>query len=200
MLGWGRKENPKEVFPIENFPLETLGSLRNDALSLLYKKTKVTESPAGAGRSTRRLVDLDKEKVEFFRKILPILDGFDSIFRYTQSQNIEQDEILTNWLRTLTTLYRRLISTLEKEGLVKLESIGKPLDLSHHDVIEVREDRNVPDNTILDEVVKGYMYGNRVLRDAKVIVARNPGGVIGLSEVEEEATPLPPLNPTDPEN
>jgi len=183
MIGWfRRRENPKEVFPIENLPLETLGQSGADALSLLYRKSKRALKTANGGRIIRRLVDLDKEKLDFFRKILPILDGFDSIFRYAQNQNIEKDEILSNWLKTLETLYRRLLSALEKEGLVAIESQGKPLDLSMQEVIETRETPGAPDNTVLEEVVKGYTYGNRVLRDSKVIVAKNPGGIVPVEE------------------
>lgn len=170
MMGWFRGSiDPKEAFPIENFPLETLGDKRGDALTLLYKKS--------AERNTVGLlpapITIDRQKEDFFRRVLPILDGFDNIFRYAERVNLEGNETLGNWLKTLETLYRRLQSALEKEGLLAIESKGTPLDLSIHEVIDTREDQTVPDNTVIDELVRGYQYGRRVLRDAKVVVAKN---------------------------
>ena len=171
-MGWFKGSlDPKEAFPIENFPLETLGDKRGDALALLYK------NPKGNNRVAGHLpppINLNPQKEEFFRRILPILDGFDNIFRYAERTNLEGNETLSNWLKTLETLFRRLLSALEKEGLIAIESKGLPLDLSMHEVIDTREDGSVPDNTIVEEMVRGYQFGRRILRDAKVVVAKNP--------------------------
>ena len=178
MKGWSHNaDDLRDTFPIENLPLEILGAKGSDALSLLYKKQKQPIANQPGRRFSIRNAGFDKEKIAFFRKILPILDGFNSIFKYAQSQNIVEDEILSNWLNTLEKLYLRLLSALEKEGLAAIESVGKPLDLSNQEVVDVREVNDAPDNIILEEMVKGYTYGARVLRDAKVIVAKNPGYV-----------------------
>jgi len=161
--------DPREEFPIDFLPLETLGEKHPDALSLLYRQTLKDRDA-----SPRLPVPLtfDRPKEAFFRRILPILDGFDNIFKYTGHSDLQGDETLSNWLKTLDTMYRRLLSTLEKEGLVAIESVGKMLDLSVHEVVQTREEPGVPDNTIVEELVKGYRFGRRVLRDAKVIVAQ----------------------------
>ncbi len=191
MKGWSQNADElRDAFPIENLPLEILSVKGSDALSLLYKKQKQSVTNQQGRRFPIRNAGVDKEKIEFFRKILPILDGFNSIFKYAQSQNIVEDEILSNWLNTLEKLYLRLLSALEKEGLVAIESVGKPLDLSSQEVIDVREVNDAPDNIVLEEMVKGYQYGARILRDAKVIVAKNPGYVPGTQlldpSMEEE--------------
>lgn len=167
MKGWLKSPaDPKEMFPIEHLPKETWGEDHSDAVGLLYRKKSKQKSQPG--------VHIDKEKEEFFRRVLPILDGFDNIFRFAQNSNLEENETLANWMRTLETLFRRLQNALEKEGLIAIQSAGKPLDLSEHEVVDVRETTEALNNTIVDEVVKGYRFGRRILRDAKVIVARNP--------------------------
>ncbi|MFB3786902.1 MAG: nucleotide exchange factor GrpE [bacterium] len=161
--------DPKEEFPIDFLPLETLGEKHADALSLLYRQTRKDRD------ASQRLpvpLSLDRPKEAFFRRILPILDGFDNIFKYAGRSDIQGDETLSNWLNTLETMYRRLQSTLEKEGLVAIESLGQKLDLSVHEVVQTREEPGVPDNTVVEELVKGYRFGRRILRDAKVIVAQ----------------------------
>ena len=176
MIGWltrSSQPDPRDVFPIDNMPIETYGGKGTSAVRLMYKKMPALPAPG----ETRRLAvknGLDKNKEEFFRRILPILDSFDTIFNYTNNSNIEENETLTNWVKTLEALYRRLLSALEKEGLVGIESVGQRLDLSAHEVVETREAPGKTDQEIVEEVVKGYRYGNRVLRDAKVIIVKNP--------------------------
>lgn len=179
-MGWMKGSlDPKDVFPIENFPMETLENRRGDALALLYNKPKGKHAIAGQLPAP---INIDRHKEEFFRRVLPILDGFDNIFRYAERINLEGNETLANWLKTLETLYRRLLSALEKEGLVALESRGTPLDFSIHEVVDTRSDSSVPDNSIIEELVKGYQFGRRVLRDAKVIVAKNANMTPGTEE------------------
>ncbi|GEM_PF-1317398 len=174
MISWFKSsENPKEAFPIENLPVETWGEGNSDALALLYRPNKQTRNTKTDARPLLLQRGIDKEKEDFFKRTLPILDGFGSIFKHANAQNLEGDEILANWLKTLETLYRRLLSALEREGLVAIDSVGKPLNLSLQEVIDVREVSGAPNNTVIEEIVKGYTYGNRVLRDAKVIVAKN---------------------------
>lgn len=176
MIGWLARSNqpdPRNVFPIDNLPIETYGGKGTSAVQLMYKKTPALPAPG----ETRRLSvksGLDKNKEEFFRRILPILDSFDTIFNYTKNSNIEENDTLTNWVKTLEALYRRLLSALEKEGLVRIESVGQRLNLSVHEVVETRETPDKSDQEIVEEMVKGYRYGNRVLRDAKVVVVKNP--------------------------
>ncbi len=175
MRRWFRSHaDPKEIFPIENLPIEVYGDDTSDTLHLLYRRTGELD-PQKRRQLQRKHINLDKEKEKFFRRILPILDGFDNIFRYAEQHNVEEDEKLSNWINTLEILYRRLLSALEKEGLVAIESVGKPLDLSCHEVIEVRDVPDVTENIVVEEIIRGYQYGNRILRDAKVIVARKSG-------------------------
>lgn len=169
MKGWLKPSaDPKEVFPIEHLPNEVFGEGTVDALEVLYNaKKKADNIPS-------RIFTIDKKKEDFFSRILPILDGFDSIFKFAKVNSQEHNETLAHWLRTLEILYRRLLSTLEREGLVPIKSQGEMLDLSLHEVVNICETSDFPDNMILEELVKGYQFGRRVLRDAKVIVAKKP--------------------------
>ncbi|HPA47272.1 MAG TPA: nucleotide exchange factor GrpE, partial [bacterium] len=88
--------------------------------------------------------------------------------------NLEEDEVLANWFKAIKAVHRHLQLALEREGLSAIKSLGQKLDLTHHDVMDVREDSSVEDNTIVEEVEKGYQYKDRILRDSRVIVARSP--------------------------
>jgi len=180
-MGWFDKpEDRREAFPIENLPVETYGENRGDALRLLYNKRRNDKNGDQNSNHLPKPIGLDPAKESFFRRILPILDGFDTVFRYAEHSDIQEDKKLANWIKTVESLYRRLLSALEKEGLVAVESSGNPLDLSHHEVLESREQPNMDDNIVVEEVVKGYRYGQKVLRDAKVVVSKK-----GQNHIEE---------------
>jgi len=61
----------------------------------------------------------------------------------------------------------------EKESIKKIECLGKCFDHNYHHAITTVEKKDCEDNTIIEEVKKGYMVGDRILRPSQVIVAKN---------------------------
>ena len=66
-----------------------------------------------------------------------------------------------------------LRSAFDQIGIVRIESLGKPLNPTLHNAIQVVD---APDgtesNTIVEEMQPGYMFGDNVLRTAMVVVAK----------------------------
>ncbi len=62
---------------------------------------------------------------------------------------------------------------LKEEGVELIESEGEKFDPYKHECMLVRENEEVPENTVLEELEKGYMFNKKVLRPAKVMVSRN---------------------------
>jgi molecular chaperone GrpE len=60
----------------------------------------------------------------------------------------------------------------EKEGVTYIECKGKPFDHTVHHAITIVEKDDCIDDAILDEVKKGYMLGDKLLRASQVIVAK----------------------------
>jgi molecular chaperone GrpE (heat shock protein) len=58
--------------------------------------------------------------------------------------------------------------------LVFINSVGKEVNLDCQDVIEYRPTTNHPHNYVIKELERGAVFRNRLIRDAKVIVAYNP--------------------------
>ncbi len=69
-----------------------------------------------------------------------------------------------------------LLATLEKFGLVPIESVGQPFDPSFHEALTMEPSDEVPANHVLREFQKGYQYKERLLRAAKVVVSSGPAG------------------------
>lgn len=62
---------------------------------------------------------------------------------------------------------------LKEEGVEPIECEGEKFDPYKHEVMLVRDDDSVPENTVLEELEKGYMFKNKVLRPAKVMVSKS---------------------------
>ena len=75
-------------------------------------------------------------------------------------------------------IHNKLTKVLETQGLVPFASAGKPFDVDYHDALLQIPRSDLPPHTVIEEVERGYMLNDRVLRHAKVVVS---------SEVESPA-------------
>jgi molecular chaperone GrpE len=83
-------------------------------------------------------------------------------------------ESLSAWLEGLTFVARRLLDVLSQEGVNPIETHNQAFDPQYHVAIEVvPASEDVPEGMIAAEVRRGYVVGERILRHAEVVVARN---------------------------
>lgn len=80
-----------------------------------------------------------------------------------------------NMLVGLEMTRKDLTNALEKNGIRPIESVGKIFDPNYHKVVQEVEDASQPAGTIVQEWQTGYTIGDRVLREAVVVVTK--GGV-----------------------
>ena len=65
-----------------------------------------------------------------------------------------------------------LLNTLEKFGVKPLAGEGQPFDPNFHEAVAMETSADVPENLILQEYQKGYMFKDRLIRAAKVVVSK----------------------------
>jgi molecular chaperone GrpE len=70
--------------------------------------------------------------------------------------------------------YQGLVETLIRLGVTPVESTGRPFDPNFHEAVATEENTDVAANTVLSEFQKGYLFKDRLLRPAKVIVSKSP--------------------------
>jgi molecular chaperone GrpE len=101
--------------------------------------------------------------------LLKLLDVKDNLERAISYGNAQQPaESLLQGVRL--TEYQ-LDQLLRSEGVAPIELEGKPFNPQQAEAVSTVVDPNVPDHTIAQEVQRGYMYQDEVLRPAKVVVA-----------------------------
>jgi molecular chaperone GrpE len=62
---------------------------------------------------------------------------------------------------------------LEDNGVERVRTVGEKFDPNVHEAVMVRQSPESPDGTVLEEVRPGYIFRDRLLRAAQVIVAKN---------------------------
>lgn len=98
-------------------------------------------------------------------KLIPILDDFERALKHAKN-----DE---TFVKGVEIIYKRLMNTLENEGLSRIE-IGEKFNPFEHEAVEKIETEDVEEYTILEKIENGYKFHGRVIKPAKVKVAIKP--------------------------
>ncbi|AFH48801.1 Molecular chaperone GrpE [Ignavibacterium album JCM 16511] len=102
----------------------------------------------------------------FIKKILPIVDDFERSLEHINDSN-DYEKLKEG----IQLIYNKLVKILDEQGVKKIEAVGKPFNVEFHEALMQREDPSVPPHTVLDELEKGYMYRDKVIRHSKVVVS-----------------------------
>ena len=129
---------------------------------------------------TRLLADFDnmrarneKENAKMFdygasdtlEKLLPIIDNFERALDHVT------DEERTPFEEGIEMIYKQLMDTLQKIGVKPMDPVGKQFDPNFHNAVIHVEDEEQGENVVVEEMQKGYMYKDSVLRHSMVKVA-----------------------------
>ncbi len=150
----------------------------------LKKKLEETEKLkqeylAGWQRARADLINYKKEELErvgglieaakesLLYEFLPILDNFDAAEKAIP-QNLKEDQNLKGILQ----IKRQILEFLKRYGIEEIKSVGEKFNPVFHEVVGEVDTDEFETGTIVEEIQKGYKIGNRVLRPAKVKVAK----------------------------
>jgi len=126
---------------------------------------------------------LAREKEEFqqfslfqtMQSLIPVLDGFELAL---QSNGSGED-----YRKGVELIYQQLRSALQRLGLEGIESKGLQFNPYMHEAVTLVETEQYEDQEIIEELQRGYIFKNRLLRPARVKVAQRPAA---------ETNPSPP--------
>ncbi|RJQ09227.1 MAG: nucleotide exchange factor GrpE [Bacillota bacterium] len=72
-------------------------------------------------------------------------------------------------------ILRQLHKAFAEEGVTPIDCVGKPFDPAFHEAVDVTLDPSVTEPTVVEELQRGYLLGDEVLRASRVRVAQPPG-------------------------
>jgi molecular chaperone GrpE len=101
------------------------------------------------------------------REILPVVDNLERAIEYSKT-HAQKDSLYEGVELTLKLLKK----VIEGFGVNTISTVGQLFDPNFHEGIGVEENQNYEDNVVVKEVEKGYLYNDRLIRPAKVIVGK----------------------------
>ena len=104
-------------------------------------------------------------------EILPILDACERALNSFPRTN----ESLEQYRRGVELLYKQLNDALSRTGVTAMEVLGEKFDPHLHEAVIREESTEHEEDTILEELQRGYLFKGRLLRPAQVKVATPPG-------------------------
>lgn len=105
-----------------------------------------------------------------FASILPVVDNLERAVDYQEQHQTDSVEDLLTGVRM--TLWQ-LREALEQQDVKRIAAVGEPFDPRYHEAVEVQPAHDDVDaDTIVGEIQTGYLFGDTVLRPAKVRVAQ----------------------------
>ncbi|UTR09342.1 nucleotide exchange factor GrpE [Evansella sp. LMS18] len=177
-------ENAEEPFDTEVAEEETAGEEAVPESEEDNNTSSEKELEAKLEESNNRLLRLHADYENFRRRtrqekeadakyrsqrlaeeLLPAIDNFERALK----TEIESEEA-KNLMAGVEMVYRQLKDALKKEGVEEIEAVGKPFDPNYHQAVMQVEEEGFESNTVVEELQKGYMLKDRVIRPAMVKV------------------------------
>ena len=116
----------------------------------------------------------EKEKQSMFdmgarsiaEKLLPVVDNFERGLK-----TVPEDKEAKLFFDGMDMIYKQLLKNLEEAGVKAIDCVGKEFNPDFHNAVMHVEDESLGENTVVEELQKGYMYKDSVLRYSMVKVA-----------------------------
>lgn len=146
--------------------LQNLKEERDDLYGRLLRKQAEFEN-------LKKRVEREKSEYaqfassELMRELLSALDSFELAIRNASAEGGGSE----NMLRGFELIHKQLQDTLARAGLKAIEAKGQPFDPNYHQAVSTQAATDVADNTVVEELRKGYVLNGRLLRPAMVTVS-----------------------------
>ncbi len=103
---------------------------------------------------------------DIIERMLPVVDNFERGLT-----SIPESEKNTAFVEGMEKIYKQFQKVLEDAGVKAIEAAGQPFDPNFHNAVMHVEDENLGENIVAEELQKGYMYRDSVVRHSMVKVA-----------------------------
>ena len=103
------------------------------------------------------------------RELLPVLDNLELSLEHARNST-STDAIIDG----VELIKKEFLRKLEKFGLTAISAQGEKFDPTKHEATAQVETSQQPENTVVHELQKGYFIHDRLLRPARVTVAKSP--------------------------
>ncbi len=119
---------------------------------------------------------LEKERQDFFKYanegiVLELLNILDDLERAVELAS-EKHQDQAAFLKGVEMILAHIYGLLKTNGVKPIEAQGKLFDPHYHEALMQVENKDLPEHTIVEELQKGYLLNDRVIRTTKVKVSK----------------------------
>jgi len=119
-------------------------------------------------RSVREMSEFKKFANEsLIKELLLVVDNMERAINSSNDEENSNNGLIEGVDMTL----KELLKIFEKFGVKQVESLGEPFDPNFHQAVMQQETDEHPNNTVIEELQKGYIINERLLRPAMVVVS-----------------------------
>ncbi|MCT1397833.1 nucleotide exchange factor GrpE [Paenibacillus sp. p3-SID867] len=164
--------NPEQEIPVTESADEAgsaeLEKLQAEVLEHQQRTLRVQADFDNFRRRTQKeKEDLGKyASSKLITELLPVIDNFERAL-----QASEENPEFESFSKGVSMIFRQLESVLATEGLTAMKSVGEPFNPEYHQAIMQVESEEYEEGIVVEEVQKGYMLKDKVLRPAMVKVS-----------------------------
>ena len=101
-------------------------------------------------------------------KLLPVLDNFEMALTAVK----DADPSVRDGVQMILD---QLLGVLKESGVEPVDAMGQPFDPNLHEALSQEETTEVEEGTVVQQVQRGYKLNDRLVRPARVVVAKAPG-------------------------
>ncbi len=136
----------------------------------------------------RKRTQKEKEELEHqvksntISELLPVVDNFERA--RTQIKPANDGEMTIH--KSYQGVYKNLVDSLKRIGVSAMKPEGQPFDPNFHEAMLREATSEYPEDTVIEQLMRGYILGDRVLRHAMVKVAAAQEGVITSEDNQAE--------------
>ena len=146
-------------------PVEAVARERDELLDRLLRKTAEFENYRRRIERERR-EQADQSVVDLLQDLLLVVDDFE------RALTVSADDTSSAYRKGVELIYAKLQELLRKQGVRPIEAVGQDFDPNLHQAVVQEESPDHRDGEVIDELRRGYMRGDRLLRPAMVKVAK----------------------------
>ena len=176
------KSDKKEEIEKETHPEESEKSLDKKEETIEDKlkiaEDKLLRNLAEMENQRRRFEKEREEALEFggfnfARETLSLLDNMDrAVTSFLNDENLKKNKDLNKIIDGINIVKNDLVSIFKKNGIEPIDCINKKFDPNFHQAMLEIENSTKEKGTIIQEIQKGYMMKNRLLRPSLVGVTK----------------------------
>lgn len=162
------KETSKEEAPKEEIEDDKTAKMEAEIADWKDKYQRLMAEFENARKRTAKeaVQRYDMGAMGVLEKLLPVIDNFERGL-----DAVAEEEKDSAFVQGIQQIYKQLMAVMDDLGVAPMDAEGKEFDANLHNAVMHIEDEEFGENVVVEELQKGYMYKESVLRHSMVKVA-----------------------------